>query len=865
MIYLCKKLLSCRLFVCFLYIHFLLLKQKIFFFCHVKVRQRILEESINKDLSSIGENLNIYENTNVSVETFLKKKEKKNLSDNNINDKINNKNIEDRKYHATGNEKKENIFLKFFRYIKNLFPIKSSNNLKKTNINYEQVHENNEFSKYKLQNDMSIETTKVCLIGSGIDYTDDLIKNFLLNDKVKYNISDENDYPVNNKTSCIISSYKYYSEEIIQELCKINREICNKKKNCEESNLNYENNHGMFIGNTIIQSDILINQKIFHMNRHFVVCKSFGSNTKTNIKINKSTLIQNLIKCLDYCKNEGVQFIYINYNIYGANNKLIEIMKKLREHNIIIVASSEKMYDDDNDNDNDDNMKIKDKQNDIYESVQNNKKQKSDSSLNKNLENVFSISSLLYTDSSKKNYICDNEINILDERGNKKLNINDTSLFYFSYNTDIYEKIESDIIDDDHDLVSASFVNTLVLMHSINLKLSLGKLRKILNKSKVKREELRHLSNRGYYLDMMNIFEDSLNERKRSYKIFYLELKKNNKNKVLLSDENVKSMYQDNMRVKYAEEKSVKDNVQKETRVERDIYKNNNIHNKNRKTDMNDGKGIYIQNKESHKYNTLYPYKRIKPFLLNDTLKHKPYVSFLDISFNEDIEKRNYNIYDDTSYYIYGQDRYGEAITYKDNYYSDDNDTYARKKRKISHGREDNNDYDMYEDRDHIFHSNLDNNKYDENGNVHREKEKDLEPTFLYDPFANIENRDLETLQELSELRKKKNNNFYSRNNDNSSNIQKRRKGKKKKLKKVMSSKYDKIVDLERRRRKKKSSPTKRRMIYKNKINKRRNKNRQNNGLEQRRNKQVDKNISNGSGNGKISGTRGSPMIKFKR
>ncbi|SOV74317.1 conserved Plasmodium protein, unknown function [Plasmodium sp. gorilla clade G3] len=892
MIYLSKKLLSCTLFVSFLYIHFLLLKLNIF--CHVKVGQRTFEESINKNLSSEGENLHIYQNTNVRVQTFIKKKERKNLSDNNINNKINNNinnkinnninnkinnNIEDTKYYPTGNERKESIFFKFFRSIKNFFNINSSNNLKKTNINYEHVYEDNEFSKYILENNMSIETTKVCLIGSGGDSTDNMIKKFLLNDKLNYNISDENDNLVNDKTASIISSYKYYSEEIIHEPYKINREICNKKynkkKNCKESNLNYENNPGTLIGNVIIQSEILKNEKKINMNRHFVVCKSFGSNSKTNIKINKYTLIQHLIKCLNYCKMEGVQFIYINYNIYEANNKLIEILKNLRQHKIIIVTSSGKMYDEDDD-DNDDNYnngKIKDhmnkndKENDIYENDQNDKEQKSDSFLNHNLGNVFSISGLLYADSSKKtedkNYIYDSEIKILDEKGNKKLNRNDTSLFYFSYNTDIYEKIKSDIIHDDHDLVSASFVNTLVLIHSINLKLSLGKLRKILNKSIVKREELRHLSNSGYYLDFMNTFEDSLNERKRSYKIFYLELK-NNEHKPLLTDENVKSMYQDNLPVKYNEEKHVKDNVQKETNVDKDIYKNNEIGNKNRKTDMDDWKGTYIQNKESHKYNTYYPYKRIKQVLLNDSLKHKPYVSFLDMSYKEDIQKKNYNRYDNTSY-TYDQDGYGQDITYEDNYYSDDNDIHTRKKRKVLYDREDNNDYHMYDDRDNIFHSDIDNNKYDDSGNVQREKEKDLESRYLYDSFDNIENRDLETVQELSEFWKKKNNKFSSRNNDNSSNIKRRKQEKKKKLKKLMLSKYDKKVELERRRRRKRRTPTKRRMIYKNKINKRRNKNRKNKELEERRNKQTDKNSSNGNGNGKISGTRGSPKIKFKR
>ncbi|KYO01504.1 hypothetical protein PRSY57_0506500 [Plasmodium reichenowi] len=923
MIYLCRKLLSCTLSVYFLYIYFFLLKQNIF--CDVKVRERVLEESINKDLSSKGENLHIYENTNVSVQTFIKKKERKNLSDNNINDKINNNNnnnnIEDTTYYPTGNEKKESFFLKFFRYIKNWFPMESSNNLKKTNINYEQVHEENEFSKYILQNNMSIETTKVCLIGSGGDSSHDLIKNFLLHNKVKYNGNHENDNCVNNKSGSIISSYKYYSEEIIQEPYIINRDICNKTKNCKESNLNYENNPRTLIGNIIIQNDILKNEKIFNMNRHFVVCKYFGSSPKTSIKINQSTLIQHLIKCLDYCKMEGVQYIYIGYNIYAANNKLIEIMKKLREHKIVIVTSSGKIYDDDNDDNNDDNdnddnnddnnniynvhsddnnnlynvhsddnnnlynvhnddkekiknhMNKKNKQNDLYEyqRTQNDEEQKSDSSLYQNLEKVISISGLIYTDSSKKNknknYIYDNEIKILDEKGNKKLNRNDISLFYFSYDTDIYEKIESDIIDDDYDLVSASYVNTLVLMHSINLKLSLGRLRKILNKSIVKREELRHLSNRAYYLDMMNTFEDSLNQRKRSYKIFYLELK-NNKHKVLLSDANLKSMYQDNFPVNYNEEDHAKHNVEKGTSVERDVYKNNENSNKNRKMLMDDGKITYIiQNKESHKYNTYYPYKRTKQSLLNDTLHHKPHVSFLNMSYyNEDIQKRNYNIYDDTSY------TYDQGITYdEDNYYIDDHDIHTRKKRKISYDREDNNDYHMYDDRDHIFHSNLDNNKYEDDGNVHREKENDLEPRFLYDPFANIENRDLETLQELSELRKKKSNSFYSRNNNNSSNMKRRRKEKKKKLKKVLRSKYDKIGNLERIRRKKKRRrkiPAERRMIHKNKINKinkRRNMKRKNNELEERRNKQADKNSSSGNGKGKISGTRDSPKIKFKR
>ncbi|ETW53572.1 hypothetical protein PFUGPA_04588 [Plasmodium falciparum Palo Alto/Uganda] len=894
MIYLGKKLLSCTLFVYFLYIHFFLLKQNNF--CDVKVRERILEESINNDLSSKGENLHIYEKTNVSVQTFIKKKERKNLSDNNINDKINNNNnynnnnnnnnIEDTTYYPTGNEKKENIFLKFFRYVKNWFPIKSSNNLKKTNINYEQVQEENEFSKYILQNNMSIETTKVCLIGSGGDSSHDLIKQFLLHNNVKYNRNYENDNSLNNKSGSIISSYKYYSEEIIQEPYIIDRDICNKKKNCKESTLNYENNPKTLIGNIIIQSDILKNEKIFNMNRHFVVCKYFGSIPKTNIKINQSTLIQHLIKCLDYCKMEGVQYIYIGYNIYAANNKLIEIMKKLREHKIIIVTSSGKIYDDDNNNDNnnfyndniynnniynvhnDDKEKIKNhikkknKQNNYlyeYQRTQKDEEQKSNSSLYQNLENVISISGLIYTDSSKKNknknYIYDNEIKILDQKGNKKLNRNDISLFYFSYDTDIYEKIESDIIDDDHDLVSASFVNTLVLMHSINLKLSLGRLRKILNKSIVKREELRHLSNRAYYHDMMNTFEDSLNQRKRSYKIFYLELK-NNKHKVLLSDANLKSMYQDNLPVNYNEEDHVKHNVEQETSVERDIYKNNENSNKNRKMDMDEGKGTYIQNKESHKYNIHYPYNRIKQSLLNDnTLNHKPYVSFLNMSYyNEDIEKRNYNIYDDPSY------TYDQGITYDDNYYIDDHDIHTRKKRKISYDGEDNNDYHMYDDRDNLFHSNLGNNKYEDDGNVHREKEKDLEPRFLYDPFANIENRDLETVQELSELREKKSNNFYSRNHDNSSNMKRRRKEKKKKLKKVLRSKYDKIGNLERIRRKKK-----RRMIHKNKINKRRNMKRKNNELEERRNKQADKNSSSGNGKGKINGTRDSPKIKFKR
>ncbi|SOV21279.1 conserved Plasmodium protein, unknown function [Plasmodium sp. DRC-Itaito] len=864
MIYLCKRLLRCTLFVSFLYIHFFRLKENIF--CHVKVRHRILE-SINKDLSSEGDNLHIYQKRNVNVETFIKKKEKKNLSDNNINDKINNNNIiGETKYYRTTNEKKESIFLKFFRSIKNLFTLKSSNNLKKTNIKYEHIYEDNEFSKYILENNISIETTKVCLIGSGVDdTTDGLIKKFLLlNDKVNYNMNDKHDNSLSDKINSIISSFKYYSEEIIQEPNEIKKQICNKKKNCKESNLNYENNHDILIGNIIIQGDIWKNEKIINMNRQFVVCKSFGINTQTNKKINKSTSIQHVIKSLDYCTMEGVQFIYISYNIYEENNKLIEIMKKLREIKIIIETPSKKIKNHMNKNNNNN------KNNDIYqyERIPNDEGQKSYSSLNLNVEKIFSIFGLLYADhnrqNEKKNYIYDNEIKILNDKGNKKLNRKDISLFYFSYNTDIYEKVLSDIIDDDHVVVSATFFfNSLVLMHSINLNLSLEKLRRILNKSILKREELRHLSNKAYNLDFMNIFEDSAEERKRSYKIFYLELK-NKENKKLLNDANIKYMYQDNIPVKYKVEEQ---HVKKETVVDEDIYKKKNkMINKNRNTHMEDEKDTYIKKKESDEYKT-YPCKKKKQFLLNDMLNHKPYVSFLDMSYNEDMQKKNYNRYDDTSY-IFDQDGYVKDITYEDNSYSDDNDIHIRKKRKISHDKQGNNDYHIYDESDNTFHSHLDNHKNDENANVYMDTQKDSETRFLYDPFAIIDNRDLDTLEALSELEKKKTNNFSSSYNENSSNIKRRRQGKKKKLKRViMRSKYDKLVELERRRKgkKKKNISTKRRKIHKNKINNRRNKNRKNNRVEKRRNKQVDRNISSGGANAKISGTHGSPKIKYKR
>ncbi|CRH00596.1 conserved Plasmodium protein, unknown function [Plasmodium relictum] len=450
-------------------------------------KQRLLFENLRRIFS---EKLDIYDSRNVNIPTFVELKLKNN-NDKEIK-KINNQNRKNEDYIKKCEDESRNFLKNIYIKIKKIFGGESFDKYDCINsVKYKKFNEN---LKYIMENNAAIERTPICLIDTGIDTKDNLIKHFL-------NSENEN------------KNYEYYSSNFKtqkDDQYGINTENCNEHNYsyCESSNLEDINNHGTFVANTIIQSDLLKEKKVFKKSTRLVICKAFGNKASSHLTP--------LIKCLEYCKMKNVKIIHVSYNIYEKNEKLIRVMDDLKKSQIIIVSPSQHIYNANKERKNDDDEYRKAK---FYPS-----------SFSENYENVFSIGALEYSHLSHSDKI---NIKLLNKDDKEILNRDNTTLFNFTYRTYLSEKKDSDI-EYSPNYASASFVNTLIVILNINPKLSLSKIRKILKKSVVVEKELKKLSEWGGYIDVFRVIDRSLKDRKKFYKLLYMEL--NNEEQQKLSN-----------------------------------------------------------------------------------------------------------------------------------------------------------------------------------------------------------------------------------------------------------------------------------------------------------------------------------------
>ncbi|SBT73860.1 conserved Plasmodium protein, unknown function [Plasmodium ovale] len=409
--------------------------------------------------------------------------------------------------HSDSGSADGNIFGKLFMSIKRLLGIATPSDKKKEYVNCERLQKFNENFIHMMGNNLAIESTPVCLIDTGIDVNDRLIRFFLNGDHVdeKYYRSDyKNERNVFEFTSQNLdngnSAHQY----------GINTEMCraNNYSYCESTNLEDVNNHGSFVAKTIIKADLLREKKNFKKSTNLVICKAFGDKDK-----NYSHLTP-LIKCLKYCKMREVKIIHVSYNIYEKNDEFVDIMEDLKKSQIIVVTPSMRIYNEQKRHNKEEHYTGK-----IYPS-----------SFSEHFENVFSVGSFCY----EKKCISKEKVReeLVSEKNGEFTYREKSTLLYFPLRKECLQGERSiSMFGDAH--ASASFVNMLITMLNINPKLSVKKIREIIKSSLIRKKDLHRLSDwGGGTLNVLKIFDSVLKERKRFYNTLYQYTGINNEEKV---------------------------------------------------------------------------------------------------------------------------------------------------------------------------------------------------------------------------------------------------------------------------------------------------------------------------------------------
>ncbi|SBS84625.1 hypothetical protein POVCU2_0027070 [Plasmodium ovale curtisi] len=401
-----------------------------------------------------------------------------------------------------------NIFGNLFMSIKRLLGIAPSDK-KKEYVNCEGLQKFNENFIHMMGNNLAIESTPVCLIDTGIDVNDRLIRFFLNDDHLdeKYYRSDYK----NESNVFEFSSQNLDNGKSVHQY-GINTEMCraNNYSYCESTSLEDVNNHGSFVAKTIIQADLLKEKKNFKRSTNLVICKAFGDKDK-----NYSHLTP-LIKCLKYCRMRQVKIIHVSYNIYEKNDELVDIMEDLKKSQIIVVTPSMQIY----------NGQRRQNKEEYYNG------KIYPSSFSEHFENVFSVGSFCH----EKKYISKKKVReeLVSEKNGEFIHRENSTLHYFPLRKECLQGERSiSMFDNAHEYASASFVNVLITMLNINPKLSVNKIREIIKSSITKKKDLHRLSEwGGGTLNLSKVFDSVLKERKRFYNTLYQYIGINNIEKV---------------------------------------------------------------------------------------------------------------------------------------------------------------------------------------------------------------------------------------------------------------------------------------------------------------------------------------------
>ncbi|VWU50873.1 conserved protein, unknown function [Hepatocystis sp. ex Piliocolobus tephrosceles] len=411
-----------------------------------------------------------------------------NVSDGNNSECYGNNNIEENMSGITSilgqdedASKTVGVFKKISGYVSRMFYSKLPN--KKNDIMCEYIDTISKEMKYLLEQNLSIAVTPVCLIDSGINTNDPLIKSFLKKTHMdmQHYLSTKN--IENDSNELFLVEVNKKGEVLLNK--GINTELCNKYYDsyCVSTDLNDVDNHGTSVANVIIQSDLLKQKTKFKNSANLIICKAFGDQNKTS-----SQLIP-LIKCFEYCQTQNAKIIHVGYNINESNKKLTEVMDELKQSGIIVVTSSE-VYNE------------KENQKEVNTI---NKETLYPASFSDTFENVFSIDTLNYEEKENKN------------NSNEENKLHTSALNNFDLNTFSLKNNKCDnLLNANHEYASATIVYVLTFMLNINPNLSLEKIREIFKKSIIKNESQENsLLYSQMYINLSSILNDTLENTRK--------------------------------------------------------------------------------------------------------------------------------------------------------------------------------------------------------------------------------------------------------------------------------------------------------------------------------------------------------------
>ncbi|EUD68197.1 hypothetical protein C922_01215 [Plasmodium inui San Antonio 1] len=461
---------------------------------------RVLQED---EVGSLPNELRNYSKTNLSIPSFVQVK---------VKDKHDRKirgggATPERKYHIPNcddTEGSSNFLKRFYRSMKDLVGITSHD--RSSCLRYEKFRRFKQHFVHMVERNLSVGKTRVCLIDTGVDLQDGVVTDFLRiyrgedseggDNRGELSGGDEHDEhgthpPLEEDNHEGGSPSRAYPNSGATHYYGINTERCNEDNyaTCQSSDVNDVDMHGTFIANTVIRRDLLIKRETYRRGVELIVCKAFGDTEKM-----KSHLMP-LIKCLEHCKERDSKVIHVGYNVQGESEKLVEVMEQLERAEIVVVSPSLRVYGGKGEEPSTERM---------YPS-----------SFADTFENVFSVGALRNSPQGGLVPIS-GDANPTGERqkGEPLHRRENTTLFSFSYGkTFPFGRSPSSMVEDGQGYASADFVNTLVMIFNLNPKLSVRRMRLILEKSIVRRGELKELSKWGGYIDLYKVIDATLKER----------------------------------------------------------------------------------------------------------------------------------------------------------------------------------------------------------------------------------------------------------------------------------------------------------------------------------------------------------------
>ncbi|SCO73279.1 conserved Plasmodium protein, unknown function [Plasmodium vivax] len=456
------------------------------------VNGRVLLEG---QVGSLADELHNYSKTNLSIPSFVQVK----LKDSYDRKIRRGGATPEGNYHIPNCDDTDgsaNFLKKMYRSIKAFLRITSHE--KSWCLKYERFRRVRRDFVYVVQSSLSVGRTRVCLIDTGVDLKDEVVGHFVRMSRGGLNQGGDNP-----------------GEQNERRADGINTQRCNEKNyaSCQSSDVHDEDMHGTFIANTVIRRDLLMKGGAYKRGVDLIVCNAFAKSFGNAVK--NSHLVP-LIKCLEMCKERGAKVIHVGYNVQGESEQLVKLMEELQREEIVVVSPSLQVY---HRNGGETNSK--------KEHLEEPSTQKMyPASFADTFENVFSVGALRNSPQGGLVPILGNS-NPRGEKpkGEQLHKRENTTLFSFSYGkTFPFGRSPPSMVEDAQAYASADFVNALVMIFNVNPKLSMKRVRLILERSIGRRSELKGLSKWGGYLDPFKLIAETLKERNELCGRFFREL-----------------------------------------------------------------------------------------------------------------------------------------------------------------------------------------------------------------------------------------------------------------------------------------------------------------------------------------------------